>query len=185
MGDPAQVALVTSIERDPGGATIVRGTIADLKQRLIQILEPPPRRPPAVVASGEAASNAAFNVYLMRDLSDDDGVDELVEKASARAYVLMLPKDGTQQELNELHEEYLNLAERTLLFWGKSTQAWVQKKLVELNRKPSARSRPRGAFVRDPTRQKSFRFPQGFDVLCSLSDVDRFLSTPPTPPGGE
>jgi hypothetical protein len=184
--DPGQVALVESIERQPKGATVVRGSYADLWQKVRQILEPPPAPPApvpvpmqaAVQPNPPAAAPAPFSsVYLLSDLSDDEAVADVLMRARTRAYVYTLPKDGSQRDRLQLHAEYLKSAERVLLFWGKASQAWVQKKLIELNKASRRAKRPSGAFLKGRARNE-FLFPPGVDVLDSLDDVDRFLALP-------
>ena len=169
--DPHQIAVVSHIETNPGGAAIVRGNIGDLIQRIRAMLA----APPAAVPPNPARAGPSSNLYVLRAPADDEGFDDLVQYAENRARVLTLPPDGTENEKSVLHDSYLKAADHALLFWGKASQAWIQMKLLEFDM-PVMQTRRRGAYLKNPSdRMSRFRFPPYVDVLRTPTDLDRFL----------
>jgi predicted Ser/Thr protein kinase len=135
--DPRQAALIEKMRDDPqlhAGGELIQGSLNLLKDLLLRRLDPPPKTNPtplATVASGPP------RVYLVCDPADEDQVAPIEDFLFDQGCEVSLPLfEGTSGEIAEAHRRNLQTCDAVLIYYGSTTNHWVEIKLMDLVQAP-------------------------------------------------
>jgi hypothetical protein len=155
------------------GAELVRGTIEQLKQLVLERLAPPPA--PVVTITNGAAEK---RVYLVCDRTDEGPLLDTIEQyLFEKGLEISRPRfDGTEAEVAAAHRQNLQICDGVLIVYGAASRGWVDIKVSDLLQAPGyGRTKPflaKAVAILPPDTQKRY--------LTRSAEVIR-LNDPPTP----
>lgn len=136
----AQAAFIDCLRTDRNalaGADLLEDSLENLKSIVIEMLKPKPAAVPAT-----PAGQGEFQLFILHDPSDRDGLRE-VRKAlrdmvvDGRSMQVTLPVfDGDAATIRDLQRQRLLECDAVLLYWGNSSQAWLESCLNEVRKAP-------------------------------------------------
>jgi hypothetical protein len=104
--------------------------LEELKTRLVEKLETPPKPPPRSVTKG-------FRVYLICELADVQAVKPLEQYLRIQGFSVSLPLlEGSPEELGRDHRDTFVFCDAVLVYWGSARQAWLRQKQRDLWQAP-------------------------------------------------
>ncbi len=116
---------------------------------------------PIEVGGGEEEE---LRIYLMCDKGDHDAIRPLRNFLFDEGHAVdVIPKEGTELELRELHREFLIDCDAVLVYYGAGSEGWRQTKLMNIRRAPGeGRTKPKppvGVYLGPPLTddKKDFR----------------------------
>jgi Domain of unknown function (DUF4062) len=121
------------------GADLLEETVENLKSSVLDMLKPKaaPAAPPDV-----DAADGSLKLYVLHDVSDKDAVRDLRKllkgkQIAGNALTVILPAfEGEAVELRELQRQKLKECDAVIVYWGNSSQAWVDANLNEIRKAP-------------------------------------------------
>jgi hypothetical protein len=149
--DERQSAFVQRLRTDPDispGTELLETPIEELKSSIHDRLTARPE-PEMLTQTG------LQRIYLVCDRADEEAVGPLAEYLFKRRFEVIEPLfDGDEAEVRQDHEESLCSCDAVLLYYGAAGEAWLRRKLRELQRASGlGRSQPflaRGIYVAPP-----------------------------------
>jgi len=132
--DERQLQFVNRLQNDPtvhATAEVIEVPFEDLKTIIFRKLAPPP----APVTTPVPAAGNLTRIYLLCDQQDLDCTRPIEDFLYNSGFEVILPvfdPDEAQARLG--HEEILKSADALLLYYGKSSELWLRRKLSELQK---------------------------------------------------
>ncbi len=120
------------------GADFLEDTVENMKSIVLELIKPKPKAAPPT----EAAVVGEKKLYIWHDESDKDAVRELRKALKDKAVgglplkILLPVFDGDATSLREIQRQRLLECDAILIFWGGSSQAWVESGLSEIRKAP-------------------------------------------------
>jgi hypothetical protein len=128
-----QQRFVDTLQREAANqpnTELLKTSIENLKTYLLRKLAEAPQ--PQV--SGKPAE-APLLIYLMHDRSDSQAVDSIREHLMSLGHEVKPSYfEGDEKGLREYHQENLVQCDATLIYYGTTTELWVQRKLSDLRK---------------------------------------------------
>lgn len=119
------------------GADFMEDTVENMKGIVLEMVKP---KPVAVVS--EPAVEGECKLYILHDEGDKDAVRELRralrdKTVGGMPLKILLPVfDGDASSLREIQRQRLLECDAILIYWGGSSQAWVESCLSEIRKAP-------------------------------------------------
>ena len=120
------------------GADFLEDTVENMKGIVLEMIKPKPKPQ----AEDPSASPDEKKLYIWHDESDKDAVRELRKAlrdkiVGGQPLKILLPVfDGDAASLREIQRQRLQECDAVLIFWGGSSQAWVESCLGEIRKAP-------------------------------------------------
>ena len=151
--DERQAALVEQLRTNPrvqGGADLLETFLEDLRTAMYDRLKktsappapvvesaaqaPPPQTEPKATSSPGKASEYA-QIYVMHDERDAAAVKPYANYLFDQGFEILSPVfQGDEADVREAHEENLRVCNGALIFYGVTKEAWVRRKLREIQK---------------------------------------------------
>ena len=131
--DPKQRSFLKTIQNDPvalEGADLLQTTIEDLKTFIEDRLSRVGQQP-ASAANGDGPSS----IYVICDQGDQEAASVLVQDLFDRGFeVYQSIFSDNQASARQAHQDYLQLADAALIYYGETNDPWVRMKLQDLRK---------------------------------------------------
>jgi hypothetical protein len=135
-----QYTFIDCLRTDRGalkGADLLEDSVENMKSLVLDMLKPKPA--PAPIAENATAEK---KLYIVHDEIDRDAVRDLRKalrdkQVGNQPLKLLLPIfDGEAAQLRELNRQRLIESDAVLIYWGGSSQAWLEGTLSEVRKAP-------------------------------------------------
>jgi hypothetical protein len=178
---PRHQTFIDSLHRDDtvqGGADLVTGDLAVVKQAMVAALRRLEAPPPPVLPT--AADRPTL--YVICDRADLAPSRELRRLLETGAVVLKPVFDGTPEELREANLQRLGECEAVLVYYGSGTDRWKAAVDADLRRAAALRSGRPFAFgatwLAGPDSDDKEDLAGGADVIDARAGFDAALAQP-------
>lgn len=134
--DERQRKFVDKLEQaefDRHHAEFVRSSFDEAKKLALEQLS----KPAAPEAVEEAPASGGKHIYLVCDAADRADAKPLQEALKGRGFAVSRPAiEGTPDELLSDHKDNLLRCDVMVVYWGTTSQAWMQQKLRDAAQAP-------------------------------------------------
>jgi hypothetical protein len=138
--DERQGRLVEQLRTDPRmqrGADLLETILEDLRTVIYDRL----KEKPAVLKAAspadcaDAPTDCAEQIYLIHDQRDGATVAPYADNLFNQGFEVLHPTfEGDEAEVRQCHEENLRVCNGALIFFGATNEAWVRRKLREIEK---------------------------------------------------
>lgn len=117
------------------GMDLLETSIDELRTMIATRLteEPKPARPPS---AADAATPGMATIYFIYDQRDEPSITPWADLFFKEFEVVHPIFDGDEKDVRESHEEALRSSDGVLLFSGAANEAWLRRKLTEVQKSP-------------------------------------------------
>ena len=130
------------------GTDLLEGSLEDLRTLISTRLKAAPKpAPPSVSGTATPGMSSVCFIYDQRDEAAVAPWADLFFKEFEVVHPLF---EGDEKELRESHEESLRTCDGVLVFSGAANEAWLRRKLTEIQKSPGLRpdqGAPRGVHL--------------------------------------
>jgi len=129
-------------ERMQRGTDLLEGSLEDLRTLISVRLKAPPPQPAQPSVSGTATPGMT-SVCFIYDQQDEAAVAPWADLFFKEFEVVQPLFEGDEKEVRESHEESLRTCDGVLVFSGAANEAWLRRKLTEIQKSPGyGRTKP-------------------------------------------
>jgi Domain of unknown function (DUF4062) len=138
--DERQAQLVEQLRTDPRmqrGADLLETILEDLRTVIYERLKetPPAGATPDPGDCSDRPKGCAEQIYLIHDQRDAAAVSPYADQLFNRGFEILHPTfEGDEAEVRQCHEENLRVCNGALIFFGSTNEAWVRRKLREIQK---------------------------------------------------
>lgn len=138
--DERQARLVEQLRTDPRmqrGADLLETILEDLRTVVYDRLKeaPPVLKAPNPEGCSETPKGCTEQIYLIHDQRDAAVVAPYADNLFNRGFEILNPTfEGDEAEVRQCHEENLRVCNGALIFFGSTNEAWVRRKLREIQK---------------------------------------------------
>ena len=135
VSDPRQQKVIEQFRMDPRvgqRADLLETPLEDLRTMVDAWLKRDEKQPAAIVDA--SASPGSAPIYLIYDQRDAGIISPWCDFLFTNFEVIHPVFTGTEAEIREYHEENLRTCEGVLIFYGASNEAWLRRKLGEIQK---------------------------------------------------
>jgi len=138
--DERQARLVEELRTEPRmqrGADLLETILEDLRTVIYDRLK---EAPPALKAAKPedcraTAGGCTQQIYLIHDQRDSAAVAPYADELFNKGFEVLHPTfEGDEAEVRQCHEENLKVCNGALVFFGSTNEAWVRRKLREIQK---------------------------------------------------
>jgi hypothetical protein len=138
--DERQARLVEELRTEPRmqrGADLLESILEDLRTVIYDRLKeaiPAPKTPKAEDCADTPAA-CTRQIYLIHDQRDGAAVSSYADELFNKGFEVLHPTfEGDEAEVRQCHEENLKVCNGALIFFGSTNEAWVRRKLREIQK---------------------------------------------------
>jgi hypothetical protein len=144
VSDERQRRLLDRLRLDRGmrpDTDLLETSFEDLRTLIASQLKESQKPAPAVATGGAKAATASL--YLVYDPRDEASVAPWADLLFQSFEVVHPLFEGDEREIREAHEDALRQCDGVLLFYGNANEAWLRRKLTEVQKSPgTGRTKP-------------------------------------------
>lgn len=117
------------------------------------------------------------HIYLICDESDLEPANKLKDELISLGFEVFLPDfEGTPEHVREAHEEYIQMCEGALIYYGKAKKLWVHQKLQDIDKSVATDDTPvrsRGIYMGEPQTEQKKMFSTNKAVVISRDSKEK------------
>jgi len=138
--DERQAKLVEELRTEPRmqrGADLLETILEDLRTVIYDRLKEAIPAPKTANAEdcADAATGCTQQIYLIHDQRDAAAVAPYADELFNKGFEILHPTfEGDEAEVRQCHEENLKVCNGALIFFGSTNEAWVRRKLREIQK---------------------------------------------------
>jgi hypothetical protein len=191
--DTRQQNLIETLQKD---TEFLQTGLEELKTIIQDKLNPKPKVVPLSNPMNAApVEDGLKRVYLIYDQPDEEAIAPIYDYLSEQGVEVMLPElDGDEADVRQAHQEFLNICDAVLIYYGNVKEPWIRAKLDDVQKSWGyGRAKPllaKAIYVTDPkaTKKQMFRSNEalvikGFDSP-SMDGLAPFTAQLLAEPGG-
>ena len=138
--DERQDRLVEELRTDPRmqrGADVLETILEDLRTVIYNRLKEAPPAPKTQEPEEcvDTPKGCTEQIYLIHDQRDAGAIAPYADNLFNRGFEILKPTfEGDEAEVRQCHEENLRVCNGVLIFFGSTNEAWVRRKLREIQK---------------------------------------------------
>jgi hypothetical protein len=138
--DERQARLVEQLRTDPkmqSGADLLETMLEDLRTVIYERLKEAPTAPKAPKGDdcADATNGCTQQIYLIHDQRDAAAIAPYADCLFNRGFDVLRPAfEGDEADVRQCNEENLRVCNGALIFFGSTNEAWVRRKLREIQK---------------------------------------------------
>ena len=178
--DDRQTAFLERLHSDKdvvAGAELVRDTLDNFRDYLIEKLTEDAAEPEARITTEGKSEDGPSQLYLIYDQKDEGSVEPLEDALFKAGFDVTTPVFEEDEAISaKLHNQKLVHCDGVVIYYGSSQRSWVDMKLLDLRQAPGyGRTKPAPktlVYIGPPEDRKKKRFKiHGVDIVLQDSET--------------